>query len=403
MKVRLGITAPLVLTTADTGYLRWPSFAERNFTIGEQFQHSLWVESSQPLESTGGKLKAEQGKPGVYALRGQLHDEDLWLPANSVRASRPAGITYAWTKNTREADGQLIRQAIVEKPPATPDRVVVVIDGTKGMEACYPAIEAALRQLPAGTDFAMLLAKDGCEELIPLQKTSTNLVSKAVRQKLHSAGGQDNVPALNRAWDLAAQAKGGVIVWVHGPQPILLDEAEELRQRFERSPDSPALIEVQTQPGPNRVLEKLDGIKAVRSMARVGTLGDDLGRLFSTWRDHTGMLELVREKVQPGQSQGAETSMHLARLWAADEVSRLCAARHFTNATQLATRYQLVTPVSGAVVLETQAQYARAGLEPVPPESVPTIPEPSAAALLLLGLIMITARRRLFQRSTWRV
>jgi hypothetical protein len=398
MKVRFGITAPLALTAADTGYLRWPCFAERNFTVGDQLRHSLWVESSQPVESAGGKLKADPGKPGTYALRGQLRDDDLWAPSNSVRARRPAGITAAWTKDTREPDGQLIRQTIVEKPLASPDRVVLVVDATKGMESCYPAIRTALSQLPANIDFALLVARDGFDEVVPLQKGTTNLSAKSAQLRLCSAGGHDNVPALIRAWELAAQAKDGVIVWVHGPQPILLDAAEELRQRFERSPDSPVLLEVQTQPGPNRVLEKLDGLKPVRSILRLGELGDDLGRLFSGWSGRTGSLEFARERTQPpsagGHPQGTETTMHLARLWAAQEVSRLCAARQFSEATRLAARYQLVTPVSGAVVLETQEQYKRAGLQPAPAESVPIVPEPSAGVLLVLGLILLVAKCR---------
>jgi len=75
MKVRLGITAPLVLTAADTGCLRWPCFVERNFTIGDQFQHSLWVESNQPLETLGAKLKAEQAEPQCRSddLRSSAH------------------------------------------------------------------------------------------------------------------------------------------------------------------------------------------------------------------------------------------------------------------------------------------------------------------------------------------
>ena len=398
MKLRLGITAPLQLTAADTGYLRWPCFAERNFTIGDQLQHSLWIESSQPLETAGAKLKTEPGKTGVYALRGQLRDEDLSAPINSIRARRPAEITSAWTKDTRESDNQIIRQAIVEKPLTTPDRVVLVLDTTKGMETAYPAIRAALAHLPTNIDFALLLAHDGCEEAIPLQRATTNLHSKAAQCRLSSAGGHDNVPALLRAWDLAGQAKAGVIVWVHGPQPILLDFAEELRQRFERSSSPPLLLEAQTQPGPNRVLEKLDGLKPVRSIVRLGELGEDLGRLFTGWSGRTGTLEFVRERAgtaaADSHAQGAETSMHLARLWAAEEVSRLCAMRHFAEATQLAARYQLVTPVSGAVVLETQAQYQRAGLQPAPSESVPTVPEPSAGVLLLLGLMLLNTKRR---------
>lgn len=398
MKLRLGITAPLVLTAADTGCLRWPCFVERNFTIGDQFHHSLWVESNQPIETPGAKLKAEQGKPGVYALRGQLRDDDLWAPIHGIRARRPAEVIAAWTKETRESDGQIIRQAIVEKPEASPDRVILVLDATKGMEGCLPAIRAALGRLPPNTDFAFLLARDGCEELVPLQKAGADLASRTARLKPRTAGGQDNVPALVRAWDLAAQAKTGVVVWVHGPQPMLLESAEELRQRFERSPNPPLLLELQTQPGPNRVLEKLDGLKSARSVLRLGKLEDDLERLFSGWSTRAASLGFTRARGEPATPgnppPGAETSMHLARLWAADEVARLCAARHFTEATQLAARYQLVTPVSGAVVLETKAQYQRAGLEPVPPESVPVVPEPSVGILLLLGLLLLAARRR---------
>jgi Vault protein inter-alpha-trypsin domain len=396
MRVRLGITAPLALTAADSGSLRWPCFAERNFSMADHFQHSLWVQSIQPLESAGDKLKAE-GKPGAYALRGELGDEDLWVPSNGIRARRPAEVTAAWTKDTLEPEGQLIRQTIVEKPAAKPDRVVLILDTTKGMESYYPAIWTALSRLP-DVEVALLLARGGGEELLPLQKATTNLAVKAAHLQPRTGGGQDNVPALTRAWDLAAQGKNGIVIWVHGPQPILLASVEGLRQRFERSANPPLLLEAQTQPGPNRILEELDGLNTVRPIPRLGSLRDDLARLFDSWSGRASIWECVRERTEAASTnsrpQGAETSLHLARLWAAEEVSRLAAARHFTEATQMAVRYQLVTPLSGAVVLETQAQYQRAGLQPAPAESVPTVPEPSAGAVLLLGLMMLAACRR---------
>jgi len=55
------------------------------------------------------------------------------------------------------------------------------------------------------------------------------------------------------------------------------------------------------------------------------------------------------------------------------------------EATSLAVRYQLVTPVSGAVVLETAEQYRAAGLQPVDAGTVPTIPEPEMVALLIVA------------------
>jgi hypothetical protein len=401
MKVRLGITAPLALMAADTGYLRWPCFIERNFTIPEQVQHSLWAQSPLPLETAGRKLNAVPDKGGGQALRGQVRDGDLAAPANDIRIRRPPEILRAWTKDTREDQGQVIRQKIVEKPVARPNRVILVLDGTQATEACWPALGAAMAHFPADIEFALLLARDGSEEVIPLQKGATSVSGLLQRRKLHHAGGHDNVPALVRAWDLASAAKAGTILWVHGPQPVLFDSTDGLRQRFERGGSSPALLEIQTEPGPNRILEKLDGLKAVRSILRLGELGDDLGRLFGAWASPANLLETLRERAESGslggQSQDAETSMHLARLWAAEEVGRLAEARHFEEATRLAARYQIVTPFSGAVVLETQVQYARAGLQPVPPESVPTVPEPSASLLWLIGfafLVPVLRRRQ---------
>jgi hypothetical protein len=54
-------------------------------------------------------------------------------------------------------------------------------------------------------------------------------------------------------------------------------------------------------------------------------------------------------------------------------------------AVALASRYQLVTPVSGAVVLETQQRYDESQLTPVSQASVPTVPEPHEWALILIA------------------
>ena len=65
------------------------------------------------------------------------------------------------------------------------------------------------------------------------------------------------------------------------------------------------------------------------------------------------------------------------------------------EAIRLAHRLNLVTPVSGAVVLETNADYKRNGL-PVPgAEEVPTVPEPETWALIgIVALLSFWALRR---------
>jgi hypothetical protein len=120
-----------------------------------------------------------------------------------------------------------------------------------------------------------------------------------------------------------------------------------------------------------------------------GHLRSDLETLFARLSGRVKALEFVRtsKKVDgvPHPSEGVETSAHLARLWANDEVKRILTARDQSlnkAATTLAVRYQLVTPVSGAVVLETAQQYRDTGRQPVDAGTVPTIPEPEIITLL---------------------
>jgi hypothetical protein len=188
------------------------------------------------------------------------------------------------------------------------------------------------------------------------------------------AGGADNVEALLAAQEETASLTDAAIVWIHGPQPVMLSSPEPLRQFWTRRPGSARLYSIQVLPGPNRVLAALDGLAEVRSLA---VDADDLLREFTSPLDE---WVAVRERVRGVAPAGHRTSVHLARLWAFDEAVR-------TSDAVLAARYQLVTPMTGAVVLETASQYQAAGLTPALPGSVPTIPEPETWALMLVALV----------------
>jgi len=210
------------------------------------------------------------------------------------------------------------------------------------------------------------------------------------------------VPALEAAWD-EAERRGGVVVWIHGPQPVGLAPTDALLQRWERNPGGPRLVAFALAPGANRVLEALDGVAAVSAAVREGDVGTDLARLFESWSRPTPVPVAAWTRVEgalPGES-ATKTSDHLVRLWARQETLRLAAAPGtLGQATELAAAYRLVTPVTGAVVLETAAQYEAAGLTPGSAANVPTIPEPETWALVALAFCAAAyaARRR---RSGW--
>jgi len=94
-------------------------------------------------------------------------------------------------------------------------------------------------------------------------------------------------------------------------------------------------------------------------------------------------------------------------LWALGEVSRLAASSHpgdRDRAVELAARYQIVTSVSGAVVLENAGQYRETGLTQVnPASSARGVPEPASWGLLIFALMVLwdlQRRTRLTRRRS---
>lgn len=404
MKVRLGITAPVEVENAATAILRWPRFLERNFSVPANVEHALWVESAQALVAPHPKLASDHGRPGVFALRGVLPDDELGQPSALVRIPRSIQAGPAWVADPHGGDGQFIRQTLVQSSPSRPGRIVLVIDGSRSMDDLLPVVAGALLHLPEGVELSVLLARDEVEEWSgPVRKADAGFLRELSNRlaKVRGVGGQDNVSALARGWDLASAGTDGVLLWIHGPQPVDSAQTEPLEQRLtwrRASPGAgPRVHELQVVPGANRVTEKLSRLTSVQPLPRFGSVQDDLQRLFVLWRGEAVSHEWRRERLPAGGvrevERGTKSSKHLARLWAKDEVERLVARRQRDEAVKVAGRYQLVTPVSGAVVLETQEQFAQAGLKPAAPETVPSVPEPGVIALLVLGVVMLAGRR----------
>jgi hypothetical protein len=377
MRIRLGITAPLNLDDRQDAVLALPRIVETNFPADRTLRHAVWVEGTGTMRAPG--LLADHTPAGASAVRGEL--ADLTAP---LHIQRNPTVAAAWTPDPRHP-GQIILQRLTPAPPTPPSLLVIVLDTSRGMQPFAESLAAL--PLPVGTRVKLVVAGDAVDRVdLPVGAYATTM--RETVRALRFEGGIDNAPALEAAWEVADAQPGGAILWLHGPQPIAAN-VEGLQQRWQRRPDSPRLYDLQVIPGKNTVLEGLDGVAAVTQVPAMDNPADALRRLAAGW--HAPVTVTLR-RVPKAQAAGKHTSEHLARLWARDGVERLCARENNPDrerAIALASAYHLVTPATGAVVLESTEQYQAHDLDPASPATVPSVPEPEEWALMLAAAAML--------------
>ena len=373
MKIRVGITAPV-----QKGDAWLPHFTERNFGIGDDFGHSVWAQSRKPLSSDLAPLSEEKTpEESAYALRGEI--SDIELSSKSARI-RPAGIEPSqsvWTKDPFKNGAPLIREPGTESRPAH-SHIFVVLDSSAGMKPHWPEIE---QSLTTSSSITYLVANDTIEET----------------RSMNPRGGKDNAVALLAAFEKAAAKPNSAIVWIHAPQPVLLTDAEAIAQRLERGFAKTPLYDFPVAPGPNRVLAAIDGFSKVRAAPRNTKAGDFINALLTSAEiPNWNYRHLTKEQTAP---EGAvEVWDQLARYAGYETVmDSYYGALEKPDIATFAAIHQLVTPFSGAVVLETKEQFEDAGLDQLDPgatPSIPTIPEPGTTLLLMLAASGWLIRRK---------
>ena len=391
MKIRIGITAPLHLEK-ERAALRLPCFVERNFKVPQSFEHSVWLESSVAPSAGTKKLVTNTSEGGKSGIRGLIGEQELSSPQSVLwfKASDGEKTTFALDK--RAGNEAIIKQTIESVTIKTPSRIAIVLDGSKGMTEFFPRIANVLNGIPSQPELCIWCAQDGLEKIYDSSWQRRDPPAKAVGP-LRGVGGQDNIPGLLQAWEWAAAKPDGVVLWIHGAQPMVLSNIEALKQRtdWQSAGNGPVILDVAVEPGPNRLAEKLSVTPVLHGILRLGKIEEDLERLFSLWSHRTTEFQFVRSVDASTEGKMSPPgSLHIVRLWAAQEIQRLVNERKVNDSVNLAGLYQLVTSVSGAVVLETKQQYKEAGLTPVDPALVPmVVPEPSTWALLLIGIVVL--------------
>jgi hypothetical protein len=408
MKARIGITAPVELNGRTAATLGLPYFTQRNFEVPASVRHAVWIASKDAFEAPAPPLFREHVANGEE-VRGDVAEPASPGPFAAVTVQRPAAADVAWTPERAGKDvasgNAVVRQTLRAVTASPPSRLIVVIDGGAPMKAAAPALAAALRELPAGVPIAIEVAGDDVVDLLGGVVLRIDRDAAAARLRaIDFVGGTDSLPALRAAWELAGAR--GAVLWIHGPQSMVVAPTAALRQRMERRADGPTIYTYAAIGGENRLLSDLGDLPRFHTVPRYLPGHADLDRFLRGLRGEERVVAVRTREAngRPGALDGVETSTHLARLWAFDRIDGLIHPASGAPASQaaqkealaLAARYHLVTAVSGAVVLDTQeATDAVTGGESERTQ-VPTVPEPETWALLALAavVLVVVARKR---------
>ena len=379
-KIRVGFTAPFRVAPDGSRDVALPAIVDGNFDPGDRTRHALWVEADGPLSSSMAGLAA-----AGRTVRGDVSGADLLAKRPRLVAPRLAGPAEA-RGFVPDSPGIGVVQRVERVAAARPAALMLVVDGSAGNRDAGLALADALDAVPTDVPVGLALADDEATVIAPAPWSAARraAVADAIRGADYR-GGRDDRDALAAALAHAGGASGAVL-WVHGAQPVdFAETTARLEQTLARVPSPPRLVRYQAEPGRARAL----GGEPLFETARLLTpTGDAPADLRAALAELSGAAPAWRTtRVEADVASG---SPHVARLWAAGRIAAKADATgaERTGAVALAHRLNLVTPLSGAVVLETDADYKANGLPLPGAAEVPTVPEPGTWALLILAAAM---------------
>jgi hypothetical protein len=401
LKLRIGLTAPLAIAPDGRRSLALPAIADRNFEIAKGLEHQLWVEADAAAGASGAALEARAIPGGAVQLRGRMSDAQLSARSLRIRIAPLTGpsVRTGTAPASGKAPAFAVVQSVERAPAAPPSSLHILLDGSAGNRAAAMGLKKALGSLPAGLPVSLAVASGAPQrvEAAPWSAEQRARFEAAIDNSIFE-GGEDNLGPLAEVLE-AASGSDARLLWIHGPQPVAFAGARtRLEQMLERRTELPGLIRYQAEPGPAFTISGSPWFETARAVAPGGDPAADLAALLA---EQGGGPRWQIERRRVPAAVGAERSPHIARLWAAGELAAAAGAKDKAReeAIALAHRLNIVTPVSGAVVLETDREYGANGL-PVPdPSDVPTVPEPGTWALLAIGAALLVwfARRRRWQ------
>jgi hypothetical protein len=199
------------------------------------------------------------------------------------------------------------------------------------------------------------------------------------------------------------------IVWLHGGLPYDIREYQDFYQYYRRGGGDAKIFAVSVSGELNALTAKFGIMNHIRSIPSSGDVEGDLEDAIRAAR--TVVPKAIPERCSwadapsPGMVwrglMPVNQNSHAYRLYVFSKaMTELYSQGEISDArVREASHARIVNPAVGAVVLETQADYEKAELDPtVSDQSIPSIPEPGwfwfAIILTIAGTVFILLFRK---------
>jgi hypothetical protein len=233
-----------------------------------------------------------------------------------------------------------------------PKNLLVVVDGSTTMNEYKGDVLKALQQIPSGVPTKVIIAssdKSTATEAMPLQAALARIDANKFE------GGQDNLQSVVKASELAGETKGGAVLWLHGPQPVLNQEIYIMPPYVA----VPTFYEMPVGAGDTDTYDYFKNHTEIGPFSQVprssNSIAEDLASFFSKWKvnENGYAVALQTKSARPADCQPAtaDEGRELMALHANQVVSDLLLNRHARKAGKIAVAYGLVSPVSCALVM----------------------------------------------------
>lgn len=388
-KIRLHIATPLVVAGDHEESLLLPTFEERNFAI--TLPHKLQLQSRQQFAFS----QPEGQTPGAKVTTATLSEGSNKLAMNvdnailsrfdgqiKIKTDSPASKDSTVSKSPNDPNDPNARLELTIRPPETrtearqafythlPEqdinrisyassppsnrsgnhakkKLTVVIDKSITMAPYISEIVNGLKTAPAELQVSVVNVGDEfdylCDESEPGSSEYTNALARVADLKCE--GGRSGAYALENVF--ARSEAPGAVLWIHAAQPLANSPTPTMNAQLTAS-RYPVLYDLQIASGPNIILENSYDYPGLDRVVRSGSLSHDVADFLKNYaeskikRCSTTFGVRSAENAPPEVAQVQACKLALARYQHGDRF----------GAYELAKRYQLVTPVSSAVVTD---------------------------------------------------